>query len=261
MSTRCNIVVSYGNTKVYLYRHCDGYAAETGADIVTKLQSKSDITATAFIGALLAERYDATSYDPIPRSVYEVTTDIHGDIEWLYAVRFSETRMQHNLYDVAFREIKIGDNTARTLLGLSYGTVDALIRAANEQRTYINARLEQAKKERPYFVYEPYAMLALPVYEASIAATPAVMPTVKMKIGEIRDIIRNASWLRRDLTGGTAEEFRKQEVGPRLQEKVTILKALVIAPRFAGDEARRNDEITYCEMVIARWNKARGIPS
>lgn len=80
-----------------------------------------------------------------------------------------------------------------------------------------------------------------------------------MKIGEIRDVIQGARWTRNDLTGGTREEFRKQQVGPVLLAKVATLEALVIPPRFAQDEQRRAEEIEYCQRVIARWNAAQEV--
>lgn len=78
-----------------------------------------------------------------------------------------------------------------------------------------------------------------------------------MKIAEIRQIIRAAMWVRNDLVGGTAEEFRKQAVGPRLEEKIAELRALEIAPRFAQDAQSRQEEIARCEAVIARWQAAQ----
>lgn len=82
-----------------------------------------------------------------------------------------------------------------------------------------------------------------------------------MKIAQIRDTIRAAMWTRNDLTGGTREEFRNQAVGPRLEAKIAELRALVIAPRFAADIARRDEEIGYCEAVIARWQAAQTPPA
>ena len=79
------------------------------------------------------------------------------------------------------------------------------------------------------------------------------MNAPKMKIAEIRDVIRGAEFSRNWLTGGTSEEFRKQAVGPRLREKVEALRALVIAPRFADDIEQRAREIERCEATIARW--------
>ena len=82
MSTRSNVLINLGDTKLYLYRHCDGYPGANGADLAEKL-IKHKNCGKAFINDLLAERYDATEYNP-ERPVWEVTTGLHGDIEWLY---------------------------------------------------------------------------------------------------------------------------------------------------------------------------------
>lgn len=79
-----------------------------------------------------------------------------------------------------------------------------------------------------------------------------------MKIADIRDVIRTAAWVRRDLTGGTSEEFKRQDVGGRLAEQVAKLKALVIPERFPAERLARDEQIGYCEDVVARWLKARG---
>lgn len=79
-----------------------------------------------------------------------------------------------------------------------------------------------------------------------------------MKIAQIRDVIRTAAWVRRDLTGGTPEEFKRQNVGGRLAEQIAALKALVIPERFPAERLARDEQIGFCEDVIARWNKARG---
>lgn len=74
-----------------------------------------------------------------------------------------------------------------------------------------------------------------------------------MKIADIRSIIRAATWTRSDLTGGTIDEFIRQDVGGRLTAKIEELRALEIAPRFADDIAARDGEIERCAIVIARW--------
>lgn len=83
----------------------------------------------------------------------------------------------------------------------------------------------------------------------------------KQSIGSIRDVIRSAEFRRNWLTGGTSEEFRKQQVGPALAEKVAELRALVIAPRFAADIEHRDNEVERCERTIARWNEAQTAPA
>lgn len=82
----------------------------------------------------------------------------------------------------------------------------------------------------------------------------------KLKIAQIRDVIQSAAYSRNWLTGGTSEEFRKQQVGPSLTETIAELKALDIAPRFAEDIDWRATEIKRCEAVIARWTAAQTAP-
>lgn len=92
MSTRTNVLVKFGETTIYLYRHCDGYPAECGAAIaeaLAKARGHSYSSGDAFMQALLSNRYEATSYGP-ERPVYEFTTDYHGDIEHVYEIKFGD---------------------------------------------------------------------------------------------------------------------------------------------------------------------------
>ena len=99
MSTRCNIIVKSGKSTVYLYRHSDGYPAETGADLLAKVQTaygppdahrSIEGAADHFVRAIFAEHYEQQSYETSPKAVYELTTDLHGDIEHCYQVEFAE---------------------------------------------------------------------------------------------------------------------------------------------------------------------------
>ena len=87
MSTRCNIIIHHGASKIMLYRHYDGYLANTGADLAEKFAAANG-SADAFLRALMADRYDKASYETEARPVYELTTEVHGDIEYLYKVVF-----------------------------------------------------------------------------------------------------------------------------------------------------------------------------
>ena len=75
MGTRCNIKIETGDTTLWIYRHWDGYPAETGKDLATKLVNVK--SADEFITKLIND------------DAYEVTTDQHGDIEYLYNISFS----------------------------------------------------------------------------------------------------------------------------------------------------------------------------
>jgi len=78
-----------------------------------------------------------------------------------------------------------------------------------------------------------------------------------MKIAQIRDVIRTAAWVRRDITGGTAEETKRQDVGGVLAVQIAKLKALVIPERFPAERLARDEQIGFCEDVVARWLKSR----
>jgi hypothetical protein len=78
-----------------------------------------------------------------------------------------------------------------------------------------------------------------------------------ISIKSIRDAIRSVTWTRNDLCGGTPEEFRKQQVGPRLERAILELRTLIIPPRFINDIAAREEEITRCQAVIVRWHAAQ----
>jgi hypothetical protein len=91
MGTRCNIklVGQYGQNTMYLYRHWDGYYAETGAHIAEKLMGLCEdwLNPIDFANALMSKCYEATSYQPA-RPMYELTQAAHGDIEYFYEIHF-----------------------------------------------------------------------------------------------------------------------------------------------------------------------------
>jgi hypothetical protein len=97
MSTRANIVVSMGDTKVILYRHHDGYARSTGVDLVNKLRSVTT-NEEQFLIDLLA--YEGET----GRRAYELTSEIHGDIEWAYWIKLDHFREPR----IGATEIEIG---------------------------------------------------------------------------------------------------------------------------------------------------------
>ena len=79
MSTRCQIKLTFGETKIWIYRHHDGNFAETGRDLYLKL---NDATFTYFLNDLINDHK------------YEVTFMQHGDIEYQYEFEWSsETKL------------------------------------------------------------------------------------------------------------------------------------------------------------------------
>ena len=87
MSTRSNIVVNYGDSKIFIYRHWDGYLEATGYDIASTLIHHSN--PNSFVRALLSKKEDS-SFTRAANYQYELTSEIHGDIEWLYTITFPQ---------------------------------------------------------------------------------------------------------------------------------------------------------------------------
>ncbi len=78
MATRSNIKIVTGETTLWIYRHWDGYPEVTGVDVATKLEESK--TMTDFVSSLLNDK------DGSGNHLYEVTTEMHGDIEYRYTV-------------------------------------------------------------------------------------------------------------------------------------------------------------------------------
>lgn len=83
MSTRCNIIVQDGDSKYTLYHHCDGYPEYVGLCLYKALNERiqrNDYSAVDVVNMLMKHRLD-----DIDES-YELTTGLHGDIEYLYII-------------------------------------------------------------------------------------------------------------------------------------------------------------------------------
>lgn len=80
MSTRCNIVLKTGRRffkDIYLYHHHDGYPEGVGADLVERLKDHFTGLRVEDIANKLVKDLD---------DEYEITTCLHGDIEYLYVI-------------------------------------------------------------------------------------------------------------------------------------------------------------------------------
>lgn len=80
MSTRCNIVLKTGKRffkDIILYHHHDGYPEGVGADLVERLKDHFTGLRVEDIANKLVKDLD---------DEYEITTCIHGDIEYLYII-------------------------------------------------------------------------------------------------------------------------------------------------------------------------------
>ena len=93
MGTRCNVIVKHGDTKINLYRHYDGYYAETGYDLITRLghcmgakrfDGSRCFSFNKFVTNLINAKREPYRYDPADKEQYELTNGIHGDVEFIY---------------------------------------------------------------------------------------------------------------------------------------------------------------------------------
>jgi len=76
MCTRANIVIQDGAKRIYLYHHSDGYPDGIGVELDIFMQGRYFQTAEECAEAIIG----------IENDNYELTTEIHGDIEFLYTI-------------------------------------------------------------------------------------------------------------------------------------------------------------------------------
>ena len=93
MSTRSTTTLEWNGQRVQLYRHHDGYfeggAGETIQDLVASDPTRPD----ELLRRLVSMRYPRTTFEPedFPgRLVYEWTGSEHGDLEYMYRVRWTD---------------------------------------------------------------------------------------------------------------------------------------------------------------------------
>ena len=143
MSTRTNIVIQTGQTNVYLYRHHDGYLTETGADLLKKLNAAND-NPSLFLESLLAERYDKQNYETVAKRVYELTTEVHGDIGYLYVVRFDDSNVT-----TGYAARGSYDNNVPEVADVKLGSKATFAEAVNKDIRATNRRLADLRKKQP----------------------------------------------------------------------------------------------------------------
>lgn len=173
MSTRTNIIILAGDSRIYLYRHCDGYLAETGADLYEKARDAAGTperhpsptgAADKFLRALLAERYEQQSYEKEPRTVYELTSGLHGDIEHCYTIDF---QARFNTGELSIRHATRPDDWhaigAESVDWASAGrrySLEEFAQAVNADRRACNKRLAELRASSKFYAdSEDYPMI------------------------------------------------------------------------------------------------------
>lgn len=103
------------------------------------------------------------------------------------------------------------------------------------------------------------AALNIPQYAA--ANDRAFGGTAKLRIADFRALVDSLNWSRNDLTGGTAEEFKRQDIPGRLGRAIARLQnGLPLVPaRYAADLEAAHAAIDYAGRVIQRWHAARAV--
>ncbi len=73
-----------------------------------------------------------------------------------------------------------------------------------------------------------------------------------MKIAEVRQVIDRLNWTRNDLSGATADEFKRMDIAARLAPPIADCVALEISPRFGREVEGRRNAIERAEAMVAR---------
>lgn len=107
MSTRCNIIIKDDSSKLYFYRHSDGYPEVTGKDLKDfvkgyngKLrtnvgQSAGWLIVHGHLSAIESRIKSQAKYGDVGSLYawkvgdYEPTDCVHGDIDYLYTIDLS----------------------------------------------------------------------------------------------------------------------------------------------------------------------------
>jgi hypothetical protein len=86
MSTACNVVIEWGDSRVYFYRHYDGQPADAGASIARTLYTANKFDRLDhLLRELLAEKIQA--HAGRQQYLYEPGGGFSGGIEWAYFIR------------------------------------------------------------------------------------------------------------------------------------------------------------------------------
>lgn len=185
MSTRSNVVLTAAENQIILYRHWDGYPEATGSDLWQELQyyalnhmsgKNPYLQAEDYFQLILVRLLSVRNEDSEhPRPDYEITSSIHGDIEYLYWVNFdSHATDRERMITIGHRHLSINaDQRTRDRIELDISAAqrdDKLSTLAqyadtlNPMRQAHNRRLLELSQAHPgnsFYVYDPLPDLVL----------------------------------------------------------------------------------------------------
>src|SRR5690606_1013248 len=83
----------------------------------------------------------------------------------------------------------------------------------------------------------------------------------RLKIADFRALVEALNHARHWLTGGPAEEFKRQDIPGRLGAAIDRLQGALpqVPARYAADLAAAGEAIAYAERTIARWHAAPAV--
>ena len=144
MGTRCNVIIIGKGFQIVLYRHWDGYPAETGAALLSALEARNAAEAADGFGAAALVRHLLSQAEG-GRKDFEITDALHGDIEHVYQIHWpdgngSSLVIKHAAVD---SEAQI-DNWRDYARAYSLETFRAMV---NSERRECNARIEQMRRK------------------------------------------------------------------------------------------------------------------
>ncbi|OGR96316.1 MAG: hypothetical protein A2V88_05050 [Elusimicrobia bacterium RBG_16_66_12] len=155
MSTRCNIkITAPDHAPLYLYRHWDGYLAETGANVVEVVRKPGQWETWSpwlhLVNGFLSQIYEETEHAK-PHPIYEVTDRAHGDIEHFYWIEISSSAITIH-HAAGYGEELESKTTPYTL--------EEFAAIVNADRQDANTRIGQLRRTSPaYADAELYPML------------------------------------------------------------------------------------------------------
>lgn len=143
MGTRCNVIVIGKGFQVVLYRHWDGYPAETGAALLSSLEARNAAEAADGFGAAALVRH-LLSQGEDGRKDFEITDALHGDIEHVYQIHWPDGNgsalvIKHAAVD---SEAQI-DNWRDYARAYSLETFRAMV---NRERAAVNLRIDAMRR-------------------------------------------------------------------------------------------------------------------
>jgi len=146
MATRCNVLITYGDTSMILHRFDHGYPAVVGAALIEAVRRHQHKTATG----MSIDVTDAVLYLLKLETEYalrfQLAPDYAGDIDWLYALhlpeRYSEVKM-------GARRRLPGTNPRECLARLMRQSLPDFLLYVNAERNDCNARLRNFQRDQP----------------------------------------------------------------------------------------------------------------